>query len=166
MLERAYRVGKTSTNQKTREIIVKFNNQSDRDEVFRNRRHMKGSEVFINEDFCLGTMKIRRQQMQQYHDARRAGKFVYFNYRTLVIKPSYQPRQQSRNSNSNNPSSQNNTTLLSHPTDSNHPDPAAPSRNDGENDTRDENAGVGATARAATPSLNDTNADSRMTLRS
>lgn len=76
--ERISRVGKPSSPQHPRDIIVRFSSFSVRDQILRNR-------IFINEDFCPGTVEVRKNQMEKYHAAR-SGKFVFFNYRTLVVK--------------------------------------------------------------------------------
>lgn len=84
--ERVHRVGKPSDKQ-PRDIVAKFTSFRDRDAVFRDRRRFKGTKIFVNEDLCKGSQTARQQQMNDYHDARREGKTVYWNYRTLVIKP-------------------------------------------------------------------------------
>ena len=84
--ERVHRVGKPSDKQ-PRDIVAKFTRFVDRDAVFRDRRKFKGTNIFVNEDLCKGSQAVRQQQMDDYHTARREGKVVYWNYRTLVIKP-------------------------------------------------------------------------------
>ena len=84
-LERVHRVGKVG-DKKPRDIVAKFTSFSDRDNVMRNRRKMKGTNIFINEDLCPASVAVRMQQMPAYHQARKDGKQVYFNYRTLVIR--------------------------------------------------------------------------------
>ena len=86
VLERAHRVGKTKEDGTPRDIITRFKYQTDRDAVFRNRRKMKGTHIFINEDLCPGTVKARKDKMPDYRAAREAKQYAYFNYRTLVVK--------------------------------------------------------------------------------
>ena len=85
VFDRVYRVGKPSA-QRPRDIITRFSRVADRDAVFRDRKKLKGTNVYINEDFCSRTTERRREQMNTYHYARRNGKIAYFNYRTLVVK--------------------------------------------------------------------------------
>ena len=84
--ERVHRVGKPNEKQ-PRDIVAKFTSFRDRDTVFRDRRRFKGTKIFVNEDLCKGSQLARQEQMNDYHDARREGKIVYWNYRTLVTKP-------------------------------------------------------------------------------
>ena len=84
-IERAHRVGKV-TSQRCRDIIAKFAFYPERDAVFRARSKLKGTNIFINEDFCPGTVEVRRNQMDAMKEARRNGKQAFFNYRTLVVR--------------------------------------------------------------------------------
>ena len=83
--ERTHRVGKPSA-QRPRDVIARFSSIADRDAVFRDRKKLKGSDIYINEDLCSRTSDIRKEQMDEFHLARKQGKIVYFNYRTLVVK--------------------------------------------------------------------------------
>lgn len=84
-LERAHRIGKINS-QRPRDIIAKFSRFPERDAVFRARTELKGTNLYVNEDYCPGTMDARRQQMDALRDARRSGKLAFFNYRTLVVR--------------------------------------------------------------------------------
>ena len=85
--ERVHRVGKYSPQQtRPRDIVAKFPSFPQREAVFRDRRKLKGTNIYLNEDLCPGSTAARREQLPRYHEARRQGKFVYFNYRTLVVK--------------------------------------------------------------------------------
>ena len=85
VFDRVYRVGKPSA-QRPRDVITRFSKIADRDAVFRDRKKLKGSNIYINEDFCSRTIELRKEQMNTYHFARRNGKIAFFNYRTLVVK--------------------------------------------------------------------------------
>ncbi|XP_042859329.1 uncharacterized protein LOC122245477, partial [Penaeus japonicus] len=61
-LERAHRVGKQNYH-KPRDIVVKFSRYQDREAVFQQRRNLTGTNIYVNEDLCPGTMEIRRQQL-------------------------------------------------------------------------------------------------------
>lgn len=45
---------------------------------------MKITQIYSNGDLWPGTVGARQGQMQQYRDARRGGKQVYWNYRKLA----------------------------------------------------------------------------------
>ena len=83
--DRVHRVGKIM-NQRPRDIVAKFARFTERESVFRARRKLKGMNIFINEDYCRGTMDVRRNQMDNIREARRNGKIAFFNYRTLVVR--------------------------------------------------------------------------------
>ena len=84
-LERAHRIGRI-TSDKPRDIVAKFKCYPEREAVYRNRRNLMGTNVFVNEDLCPATQEIRRQQMDALKEARQNGKIAYFNYRTLVVR--------------------------------------------------------------------------------
>lgn len=84
-IERINRVGKPTPGN-SRDIIARFTNISERDSVFRDRRKLKGTNIYINEDLCPGTAAARKQQMDAYHMARRQGKVAYFNHKTLIVR--------------------------------------------------------------------------------
>lgn len=84
-MERAHRIGK-NTGQRTRDIVAKFVRFPERNAVFRARSKLKGTNIYINEDFCPGTVDVRRKQMDRMREARRNGKQAFFNYRTLIVR--------------------------------------------------------------------------------
>ena len=59
--ERVYRVGRPSA-QRSRDIIARFSKIAERDAVFRDRRKMKGSNIYINEDFFHVLLKYGRSK--------------------------------------------------------------------------------------------------------
>ncbi|ROT63207.1 putative myosin light chain kinase, smooth muscle-like [Penaeus vannamei] len=95
VIERARRVGKPS-HDKPRDIVAKFASFGDRDAVFKKKANFKNAPVFVfvHEDFCAGTIKARKDQMEQLKQARSEGKHAYFNYRKLVVTERSHPRSQ------------------------------------------------------------------------
>ena len=85
--ERVHRVGK-ATNQraKPRDIVARFTRFQDRDAVFQERRKLKGTNIYINEDLCPNLVDVRRGQMDALREARRQGKVAFFSYRPLVVR--------------------------------------------------------------------------------
>ena len=60
-IERAHRSkGKTSSN-KPRTIVCKLLSYKQKKEVLKNAKKLKGSNIFINEDFCFETMQRRKE---------------------------------------------------------------------------------------------------------
>lgn len=56
-----HRISKPN-NYKPLDIFAKFARFSERDFIYQNRRKLKGSNVFANEDFCPDILEIRRSQ--------------------------------------------------------------------------------------------------------
>ena len=109
-LVRAHRVGPPNSVDRPsrrgpRDIVAKFANWKERDEVFRRRTEFRGTNIFVNEDLCLNTMKIRHDLVSSpaYMEARRNKKRVYFNYRKMVVKDSI-PSSHERRPHSDAPS--------------------------------------------------------------
>lgn len=84
-LERVHRVGKI-TNYRPRDIITKFTRFPECETVFQTRNKLIGTNIYINEDFCLGTVEVRKKQMENMREARKEGKQAFFNYRTLIVR--------------------------------------------------------------------------------
>ena len=61
--ERVHRLGRFS-NSKIRPIIVKFTSYKDRSSVFSKKKMLKGSNIFINEDFTKRIQEIRAKLTQ------------------------------------------------------------------------------------------------------
>lgn len=59
-MERIHRLGGRTTDQ-IRPIIMKLGNFTEKKEVLKNARKLKGSNIFINEDFCLHVRTVRKK---------------------------------------------------------------------------------------------------------
>ena len=84
-IERAHRVGKRVSS-KPRTIVAKFLRFGDRDNIVRNSKKLKGTNLFINEDLCEGSRAIRREKLPKLKEARAAGKIAYFSHTNLIIR--------------------------------------------------------------------------------
>ena len=84
-IERAHRVGKFMSD-KPRPVIAKFLRFTDKQNILRNSRKLKGTNVFINEDLCEASMVKRRDLLPQLKQARGQGKIAYFSHARLVIQ--------------------------------------------------------------------------------
>ena len=90
VFDRVHRLGRPSAHPtQPRDILASFTIQGQRDAAMRKRKNLRGTQVYLNEDFCPATVAIRKNQMGEYHSARNNGKFAFFNYRTLVIKDAH-----------------------------------------------------------------------------
>ena len=73
-IERAHRVGQWMPDRtKPRDIVIKFLRFKDREEVLSRRSLLKDSGIFINEDYCKNTIKIRKDLRSQMYWARKEG---------------------------------------------------------------------------------------------
>ena len=85
-IERAHRSkGKTSSN-KPRTIVCKLLSFKQKKEVLKNAKKLKGSTIFINEDFCFETMQRRKELWEEVKRLRSEGQIAFLNYRSIVVK--------------------------------------------------------------------------------
>lgn len=86
-IEQARRVGGLNRpHNKPRTIVVRLEKVSDRDNILRNARKLKGSGIYINEDLSAESMEEKMRLMPQYREARAAGKIAFFRQSRLIIK--------------------------------------------------------------------------------
>ena len=84
-IERAHRVGTRRQAGKPRSIVVKFLSYKDRERVMKERRKLKGTRVFVREDYSDRIAETRRQLYPDMLEARRNGKIAYLNYNKLIV---------------------------------------------------------------------------------
>jgi hypothetical protein len=84
-IERAHRTGPKQTK-KDRTIIIKLLNYKDKEKILRNANKLKGSGIFINEDFCKETNGIRSELRKQMKEERQKGKYAFISYDKLIVK--------------------------------------------------------------------------------
>lgn len=84
-IENAHRVGPVAAAQ-PRTVVVKFEKFGDREAVRRNARKLKGTGVFVNEDLCAVSQKLKRSQFPKLRQARLEGKIAFFKHTKLIIK--------------------------------------------------------------------------------
>lgn len=90
-LERVHRIarkessdGGPSVGNKPRGIIVKFLRFKDRSMVLANAKKLKGSDIYINEDFIDSVRKKRKELMPAMWEARKRGEVAFLRYDKLV----------------------------------------------------------------------------------
>ena len=89
-IERAHRSKRSKSNnnsEKPRTIVCKLLNYKQKEEILRNTKKLKGSNIFINEDFCYETMQYRKKLWEEVKNLRSQGKIAYLNYQLLVVVP-------------------------------------------------------------------------------
>ena len=55
-------------------------------EVIKNVKKPKGSDIFINEDFCFETMQRRKELWEEGKRLRSEGQIVFFNYWSIFVR--------------------------------------------------------------------------------
>ena len=69
-----------------RTIIARLSKEGDRDVTMKNTWRLKNSGIFITEDVCENTAKLRRDKLPLLKEARNNGKIAFFNRSKLIIK--------------------------------------------------------------------------------
>ena len=83
----AHRIPNRNSNSTSpRTIIARLSNELDRDSIMKSTRKLKQTGIFINEDFCENTMKIRKELYPRLKAAREDGNIAYIRRRSLIIK--------------------------------------------------------------------------------
>ena len=84
VIERAHRVGETKEDRE-RTIVLKLLNYKDKINILRNARKLKGSGIYINEDFSRQTMLIRRELRAEMRELREQGIYAVIKYDQLYV---------------------------------------------------------------------------------
>ena len=84
-IKRAHRVGTRRQAGNPRSIVVKFLSYKDRERVMKERRKLKGTRVFVREDYSDRVAETRRQLYPDMLEARRNGKIAYLRYNKLIV---------------------------------------------------------------------------------
>ena len=69
-----------------RPVLVRFPKLTDRDAAMRNARKLKGTRIFLNDDLCPASQKIKSDQLPAMRAAHKNGQIAYFLGTKLVIK--------------------------------------------------------------------------------
>ncbi|XP_065675660.1 uncharacterized protein LOC136091874 [Hydra vulgaris] len=84
-IERVHRVGKKEEN-KPRTIFVKVLHYKDKIKVLHSFNRLKGSRIYINEDFSFETTVIRKKLLEEMMVHRKNGKYSSVKYDKLIVK--------------------------------------------------------------------------------
>ena len=82
MIERAHRTKrnyKDKDKKRPRTIVLRLENFKEKSIILKNVNKLKGSDVYINEDFS-------RETTDEVKQLRSEGKFAYLNYRTIITR--------------------------------------------------------------------------------
>ena len=84
-IERAHRVGRKNRS-KPRTIVCKLLRFKDKQNILRKAKLLKGTNIFINEDYCQDTVEHRKELWEEVKVLRGQGKIAYLNYRSIVSR--------------------------------------------------------------------------------
>lgn len=90
-IESVMRIGKVNKSKdgtplRPRPIVVKFNKLKDRDTVLRNAKKLKGTKIYINEDYPEAVRQKRKELLPKMREARQRGDIAFLRYDKLVIR--------------------------------------------------------------------------------
>ena len=84
-IDRAHRTG-TRRGGKQRTIILKLSSCKDKTIILKNGKRLKGTGIYLYEDFSRETMELRKKLWEDVKRHRDHGKFSYLQYRTVVVR--------------------------------------------------------------------------------
>ena len=102
-LERVYRAGKPkdNINSRPRTIVVKFLRFKDKETVLQRAKHLKGTNIYLNEDFPDAVRQRRKELIPAMKAARERGEVAYLRYDKLITHPPSQPLRNRGNTKEN-----------------------------------------------------------------
>ncbi|XP_065640541.1 uncharacterized protein LOC136073104 [Hydra vulgaris] len=79
VIERAHRIGQKKDN-KPRTIVLKLLNFHDKNKILNSLTHLKGTGIYMNEDFAQETIEHRRKLWEEVKKLRSEGKYAILKY--------------------------------------------------------------------------------------
>ena len=73
-IERAHRTGMKKNNGRPRTIVMKLLNYKDKVKILKEAKKLKGTNIYINEDFSRATVEIRKKLWAEIKDRREKGR--------------------------------------------------------------------------------------------
>lgn len=95
-LESAHRVGPRLEG-RPRPVVARFTRQLDRDAALRHGKMLRGTNIYLNEDLCPASRKMRTDQLPALKAARAQGKIAFLVNAKLIIKEKSNDRDAPRN---------------------------------------------------------------------
>ena len=87
MIERTHRTKrnyKDKDKKRPRTIVLRLVNFKDKSIILKNVNKLKGSDVYINEEFSRKTTGLRKKLWDKVKQLRSESKFAYLNYRSII----------------------------------------------------------------------------------
>ncbi|CAH3028688.1 unnamed protein product [Porites evermanni] len=85
VIERAHGVGRPRSDSKPRKIVARFLNYKDLEAVFKAKKKLHGTNMFVNEDYSDRVIKKRRELMPKLKEARRKNQRAFLRFDKLDI---------------------------------------------------------------------------------
>ena len=92
-IERAHRVGRRNATGKPRTIVAKFNSYKVKESILKSKKGLKGTNVYVREDFSQKILAKRKELLPKMHEERRKGNIAFLRYDKLVVYPSRPGRE-------------------------------------------------------------------------
>ena len=89
IIERAHRTKrnyKDKDKKRPRTIVLRLANFKDKNIILKNVNKLKGSDVYINEDFSRETTELRKKLWGEVKQLRSQGKLACLNYRSIITR--------------------------------------------------------------------------------
>lgn len=94
-MERVHRIGQFHEGRKPRKIVVKLLRLKDRQRILSSTKKLKGTNIYINEDFSDLVQQRRRELLPKLKEAREKGERASLRYDKLIIWPANGQKQAS-----------------------------------------------------------------------
>ena len=80
-------MGRSESVSKHRQIVAKFQNLKTKEAILKNKKYLKGTNMFVREDFSEKILAKRKELLPKMHEERRKGNFAFLRYDKLVTYP-------------------------------------------------------------------------------
>ena len=85
-VERAHRIGRRKEG-KPRMIVAKFQSYKTKETILKKKSCLKGTNMFIREDFSDKTLAKRKELLPKMHEERKKGNIAFLRFDKLVVYP-------------------------------------------------------------------------------
>ncbi|XP_047137525.2 uncharacterized protein LOC124814025 [Hydra vulgaris] len=86
IIERAHRIGQPKEDKKPRTIVLKLLNFQDKTKILNATKNLRGTGIYVNEDFAKETMESRRMLWEEVKKLRLEAKYAVIKYDKIVSR--------------------------------------------------------------------------------
>ncbi|XP_019631891.1 PREDICTED: uncharacterized protein LOC109475612 [Branchiostoma belcheri] len=90
-IERSHRNGKFQEEGRPRPIVVKLLRYKDKEAILQRAKHLKGSNIYVNEDFSDAVRQKRKELLPEMRAQRERGNIAFLRFDRLVVHPPRSP---------------------------------------------------------------------------